>query len=231
MIVSIHQPAYLPWLGYFDKIAKSDVFVYLDTVQFEKNSFINRNQIKTRQGAQWLTVPVKTKGHISSTLMTTLVDDLQPWRKKHLKSIALSYARSPNFDALYPHLEEQLLADTPLLTELCWQQLQFWLSDLGINTRVVRASELGLESRKSELVLDICKALGASTYLSGALGRQYLVEDDFCCHDIQVIYQDYKHPVYCQQGADFIPYLSVVDFRMNNEPDRTLICNGGEHDI
>ena len=94
MILSAHQPAYLPWLGYFDKIARADVFVYLDTVQFEKNSFINRNQIKTPQGAQWLTIPVRTKGHMSASLRTTEIDDSQKWRSKHIKSIETNYRKA-----------------------------------------------------------------------------------------------------------------------------------------
>lgn len=90
MILSAHQPAYLPWLGYFDKITEADIFVFLDTVQYEKNSFINRNKIKTPQGPQWLTIPVKSKGHITATLRETLVDDSKPWRSKHLKSIEMN---------------------------------------------------------------------------------------------------------------------------------------------
>ena len=91
MMLSAHQPAYLPWLGYLDKIASADVFVFLDDVQFEKNSFINRNRIKTSQGAQWLTVPVRMKGHMYATLLNTSMDDSQPWRRKHLAAVALNY--------------------------------------------------------------------------------------------------------------------------------------------
>lgn len=222
MILSIHQPAYMPWLGYFDKIARSDVFVYLDTVQFEKNSFINRNQIKTLNGPQWLTIPVKTKGHTSATLLTTQIDDQQPWRKKHLKAIALSYSKSPFFESLYPELEKLILYDTSLLAELCWHQLNFWLNDLGIGTRVIRASELDIDSQKSDLVLDICSQLGCTTYLSGVLGRQYLVERDFDERNIAIAYQDYKHPTYSQLGKDFTPYLSILDYRLNNAPKQQI---------
>lgn len=216
MILSAHQPAYLPWLGYFDKIARADVFVYLDTVQFEKNSFINRNRIKTSQGTQWLTVPVKMKGHIGSTLLDTQIDDAQPWRTKHLKSIEMNYRKVSYFDARFSALQKLILQPEQLLSKMCWQQLQFWLSELNIKTPVVRSSELPVASRKSDLVLDLCKYLGANHYISGALGRDYLDDDAFAASGVKVQYQNFKHPVYPQLWGDFEPYLSVVDYWMNN---------------
>src|SRR5580704_11293436 len=108
MMLSAHQPAYLPWLGYFHKIAQADVFVYLDSVQYEKNSYINRNQIKTPQGASWLTIPVKTKGHMGGSLRTTNIDDSQPWRSKHLKSIEMNYRKASRFDLCFPKIQALL---------------------------------------------------------------------------------------------------------------------------
>ncbi len=227
MIVSIHQPAYLPWLGYFEKIARADVFVYLDTVQFEKNSFINRNRIKTPQGPQWLTIPVLTKGHTEGTLRHTEVDDRQPWREKHLKSIAMNYRKAPYFGKYYPEMEKLLRFPENRLSELCWQQLQYWIADLGIKTRLVRASEMDVVSRKSDLVLDICVTLGATKYISGALGRGYLVESDFATAGIEVDYQDYHHPVYSQAHGDFSPYMSVLDLVLNMGPASTDVIMSG----
>jgi hypothetical protein len=123
MILSAHQPAYLPWLGYFDKIARADVFVYLDTVQFEKNSFINRNRIKTPQGAQWLTIPVKMKDHLSATLRDTEIECVQPWGSKHLKTIRMNYSRAEFFDACCRKLAALLADPQTSLAELCWRQL------------------------------------------------------------------------------------------------------------
>lgn len=215
--LSAHQPAYLPWLGYFEKIARADVFVYLDTVQFEKNSYINRNRIKTPQGAQWLTIPVKRKGHLSGTLRDTQVDDSQPWRRKHLKAIALNYGKAPRFEACFPKAETLLTIPESNLAELCWQQLRFWLDEFDIATRLVRSSELPAMNSKSGLILDLCRHFGADHYLSGALGRDYLVEDDFRAAGIRVEYQDYAHPVYPQLWGEFVPCLGVVDFWMNCE--------------
>lgn len=214
-ILSAHQPAYLPWLGYFDKIQQSDVFVYLDSVQFEKNSFINRNKIKTPQGGQWLTIPVKIKGHTDITLIDTEIDDTQPWRSKHLKSIEMNYRKAPYFMEHYPKLEKLLSISTTNLTELCWQHLEFWLREFQIKTKVVRSSALDISSKKSDLVLDLCTHFSAKHYLSGALGRNYLNENDFAAADIKVEYQDFNHPIYPQRWGDFEPYMSIVDYWMN----------------
>lgn len=215
MILSAHQPAYLPWLGYFEKIMCADVHVYLDSVQFEKNSFINRNRIKTPQGPQWLTVPVKVKGHISSTLLDTLIDDAQLWRNKHLKSIEMNYRKAPYFEKCFPALQELIHIPESRLCELCWDHLQFWLSEFGIKTQVVRASELPVSSKKSDLVLDLCRHLGASRYLSGILGRDYLNETVFADAGVAIEFQDFNHPRYPQLWGEFEANLSVVDYWMN----------------
>ena len=193
MIVAAHQPAYLPWLGYFDKLARSDVFVFLDDVQFEKNSFTNRNRIKTPQGPIWLTVPVRTKGHTDSTMLETRIDDTQGWRDKHLKSIFFNYKKAPRFEQCYPKLEALYREPDELLSELCLRHLSFWLRELGMEKTVVRSSTLPLESRKSELVLDLCRHFNANCYLSGALGRDYLDVESFRAQGIEVKFQDYKH--------------------------------------
>jgi hypothetical protein len=216
MIVTIHQPAYLPWLGYFDKIIRSDCYVYLDTVQFEKNSFTNRNRILTPQGPLWLTVPVKLRGHMTSTMNDIEIDNGQPWRQKHLRSIYSNYKKSPRFEERYVRLEELYKEEDHLLSDLCFRHLRFWFEELGIRTRLLKASELGIDSKKSELVLDICKHLHADRYISGALGADYLDTAVFEENGIEVEFQNYAHPVYPQLwGTEFVPNLSIVDFWMN----------------
>jgi hypothetical protein len=219
VILSAHQPAYLPWLGYFDKIARADVFVYLDTVQFEKNSFINRNRIKTPQGPLWLTIPVKIKDHLATTLRETEVDGSRPWSVKHLKTIAMNYSRAQYFSVCFPKLEA-LLAHTPSnLADLCWRQLQFWLMEFRITTRVVRSSELSVSGSKSDLILELCRHFGSTNYLSGRLGRDYLRADDFAASGITLEYQHYTYPVYPQLWGEFLPHMSILDFWMNCGPD------------
>ena len=217
MILSAHQPAYLPWLGYFDKIIKSNVFVFLDTVQFEKNSFINRNKIKTPQGSVWLTVPVKLKGHLDVPLLKIEIDHKINWQKNHLKSIYLNYKKAPHYKEGYFKIEGLYNTDYELISELCWDHLGFWLKELGIEKRIVRSSELPITSKKSDLILDLCRYFQADRYISGALGRNYLEEVRFKEAGISIEYQDYQHPVYPQLWGEFLPYMSIVDFWMNTQ--------------
>jgi hypothetical protein len=218
MILTAHQPAYLPWLGYFDKLHACDVFVYLDTVQFEKNSFTNRNKIKTPQGELWLSVPVKAKGHTSGSLATLEIENKENWRKKHLGSIHGSYKKAKRFNELYPKIEALYATDYALLSDLCWDHLRFWMGELGLERKLVKSSETPVRTTKSQLVLDLCLHFGADTYISGALGRGYLDEAAFQAAGIKVVYQDYKQPTYPQLWGDFLPYMSILDY----------LCNGGE---
>lgn len=220
MKLAIHQPAYLPWLGYFDRIAQVERFVFLDTVQFEKNSFINRNRIKTPQGVQWLTIPVLSRGHLASTLRETRVDESRDWRRDHLKAIAMNYRRAPNFVERYARLEVLYGERQDNLADLCWQQLNFWLEELGIATPLVRSSTLDIDSRKSRLVLDICQTFGVQEYLSGPLGRDYLDEGEFAQAGIQVRYHTFSPPVYPQLWGGFAAGLSVLDWWMNSGDSR-----------
>lgn len=216
--VAIHQPAYLPWLGYLDRIRRSDVFVFLDTVQFEKNSFTNRNRIKTASGPAWLTVPVFGQGHTHSTLQHLRVDDSQAWAKKHLRSIELNYRRAPHFDGQFPRLAALYEDRHEGLADLCFRQLQFWLQEFCIATRVVRSSQLAVTERKERLVLGLCKALAAERYLSGPLGRDYLDPAAFQQEGIALEYHAFAHPVYPQLFGDFVPAMGIVDYWMNVGP-------------
>lgn len=217
MILSAHQPAYLPWLGYFDKIIRSDVFVFLDSIQFEKNSFTNRNKIKVPGGVSWLTVPVKMKGHLNQTIKEIEIDNAQNWRKNHLKAVYLNYKKAPRFEKCYPKLENLYQKDYQFISELCWDQLAFWLREIGVEKNVIRSSELPISTKKSELILDLCRHYNADHYMSGALGRDYLDEAEFKKVGIAIEYQDYNHPVYPQLWGDFMPFMGIVDFWMNTD--------------
>lgn len=216
-VVSIHQPSYLPWLGYFEKIARSDIHVVFDTVQFEKNSFLNRNKIKTSQGWCWLTVPVLTKGKFSNVPLTTLqIDPKQKWAPKHLKSITSNYRKARDYEkyieGLRPFYEGK---EWELLASLNIEMLKYFLNELNIDTEIVHASDLNIEGTKSDLVLNICKHLGAAEYISGKLGQDYLDEESFKKAGISITYQDYSHPEYPQLFEEFQPYMGIIDLLMN----------------
>lgn len=217
LIMSAHQPAYLPWLGYFDKIKRSDIFIFLDTVQYEKNSFTNRNKIKSANGPIWLSVPVIKTDHFNKIMSEMPLDKNYKWQKKHLIAIQMAYSRAPNFKRIYPQLQELYAKDYENIVDVTWDHLQFWLKILQINTKIVKSSHLNVTSKKSDFVFDLCTAVGADQYISGAMGINYLDTDRFTKSGIQIEFQEYRHPVYPQLYGEFIPNMGVVDFVMNAE--------------
>ena len=214
-IISAHQPAYLPWLGFFHKIAVSDVFLILDNVQFEKNSFINRNKIKGKNGSFWLTVPVVLKGHTQKCVKDTAIDNNQRWMKKHLRSIEENYCQSPYFDKYFSFFRECYLCQWENLTDLTLYMLRWFLKELNIMTDIQIMSEFSLCSKKSDLIIDICKEFGGDIYLSGELGINYLDVEALQRNNIKVLFQKYKHPQYKQGYGEFMANLSIIDMLFN----------------
>jgi len=227
MIVSINQPAYLPWLGYFHRIAISDVHVILDHVQFEKNSFTNRNKIRTKEGSTMLTIPLKTKGMFGSIAINTIeiADDI--WSSKHFKAIQGSYSKAKYFKHYEPVLNEIFAKKYNRLIELIIPMNEWLMKELNITTKMVRSSELNVEGTKSDLVLNICKELNASVYLSGSLGRDYLDMDSFKNCEIDVTFHDYIHPQYSQVYPGFEPNMTILDLLLNHGPESINYLNQG----
>ena len=223
MIVAAHQPAYLPSLGYFDRIKQCDTFVFLDSVQFENNSVINRNRIKTAIGPQWLTIPVRHKDHLEGTMLTTRIDNTWDWRKKHLRAIEQNYRKAPYFEPNFTKIEQLYRDPHDLLADLCWDHLMFWLAELRITTRIVKLSALPVVARRSDLALDLCRHFGAKRYVSGAGGQGYLEGDAFATAGIDVSFQDDKQPAYAQLYGAFAPYMGIVDAWMNLGHDAGLL--------
>lgn len=218
MIVSINQPAYLAWLGYYERIASSDKHVVLDHVQFEKNSMVNRNKIKTANDWCWLTIPLKTSGQFGDLAINKVqINNSQKWQKKHWNSIFFNYKKAPYFDQYAESLEYFYQQKWDTLGEALRWQLAFFLEALKIETPIVYSSDSDYASNKSELVLDICKEHDATEYLSGPFGRDYLQHEEFSKHGIKVAYQDYEHPMYQQLHGKFMSHLSIID----------LLCNHG----
>lgn len=215
MIVSAHQPAYLPWLGLFDKIARSDTFCILDTAQFSGGDFINRNRIKSPNGAIWLTVPVHAQNRLRICDVRIRDDG---WRRKHLAAIAHCYLKAPFYERYAPEIVAVLEQPHAYLKELTAELLRMLLRQLGIGTRLVFASDYDFAGKKSEYLLDMCRRLGATSYISGALGRDYLDTSAFSAAGIGVEFQNYRHPGYPQRFGAFVPSLSVLDLLFNVGP-------------
>jgi WbqC-like protein family len=228
MILSGHAPSYLPWLGHFEKIDRSDVFVLHDTAQYEKKGFMNRNRIKTPEGSMWLTVPVELDGYLDKELRRIEVQERLGWRQRHWKSIEYNYRRAPFFDLYAERLGALYAHPWRTLVELNVALLRFVMAELGIATPLVLTSELsGIDGAKSDFVLSVCRRMGADAYYCGFQGRDYLREEDFRADGIEVLYQDYRHPTYPQRFGDFLPYLSILDLLFNCGPESREICLGG----
>jgi len=213
MIVAIHQPNYLPYLGFFHKMAKSDVFVLYDTAQYSKNEFHNRNRIKTPRGGQLLTVPVRRGG--PEPLAQVEISRERPWAAQHLKTLEANYSRAPYFHNLEPDLASILSRDWSLLADLNSQLVGRIAQWLSLSARIVRASTLPQPPTDdpTEKLIHYTRSVGGSTYLSGPGGRNYLKEAMF--KDIRLEYTVYNPRPYRQMFGDFVPNLSVVDALFN----------------
>lgn len=228
MIVSINQPAYLPWLGYFHRIAVSDLHIVLDHVQFEKNSFSNRNKIRTKEGSCWLTVPLKTKGRFGELNLDRIeIDNSQGWASKHWKTLRQAYARAPYFESHEAPLEAIYGRTWERLSDLTRAMTTYQLEALGITTPIRYSSEMGVDGAKDELVLNLCEAVDAKIYLSGPLGRDYLRSELFDRAGITVRYHDYQHPIYTQTHLGFEPYMAALDLLFNHGPRSLEIIRKG----
>jgi hypothetical protein len=226
MTCTIMQPAYLPWLGYFERILMSDVFIVLDHVDIDRNSktkFANRNRIRTGEGWQWLTVPVVTKGVESLRLCDLRLEEDARWQHKHLASIQHAYAKSPCFDNHIGFLRDLYGSPWDKLAPLCDALLDWLLDTLAIRTRVLRSSQMDIPGQKDELIRNHCLAVGADTYISGPFGRDYLDLPAFEAAGIEVRFHDYKHPEYSQAYPGFEPYMSAIDLLFNHGSQSTFI--------
>lgn len=229
MILSINQPAYLPWLGYFHRIAISDLHVVLDHVQFEKNSFTNRNRVCTAQGSTWLTVPVRTKGRFGNLPISRLeIAADGRWAGKHWATLSQAYARAPHFQEHAEFFRDTFDRRWHLLADLMTHLTSYLLDALRVETRCVRSSELDVRAAKSDLILDVCRTLNATHYLSGPVGRDYLDLNKFEEQGIGVVFHDYRHPTYPQCEPGFQPFMAAVDLLFNCGSDGSDILRQGQ---
>ncbi len=214
--IAVLQPGYLPWLGYFDQLARVDLFVHYDDVQYTRRDWRNRNRVKGPTGPVWLTVPVASKGQ-RETLICDVQIANQEWQRKHLATVERFYRRCAHFEAGYALLEKLLTQRWDRLCELCIAGTELLARELGIATPTIRSSELSgcAELTKSDRLIAICRQLGATEYLSGSAARAYLDVEAFRAAGIEVLFQEYQHPEYPQAWGEFTPYLSVVDLLMN----------------
>jgi hypothetical protein len=217
-LVAIHQPQYLPWLGYFDKLDRCDVFCLLDTVQYKKNEFQNRNRIKTADGWQWLTVPVTYR--FPQRIEEVGVNQTADWQRKHLQALKTNYSKAPFFDNYYASFEEFYQKSYEMIVDVNVASIELLMELLGLERKLVLASSLKVETEDPTLrLVEICKILGGDFYLSGRDGANYMDIDMFAGHQIDILFQDFKHPQYPQCYGPFEPNMSVVDLLFNCGPE------------
>lgn len=224
MIAAIHQPNFIPWIGYFYKMLKCRRFVFLDDVQYIRRGFTGRVKIKTPQGEKWLTVPVKKKGRYHQLVSEVELESGDIWKKKILGTLQSSYGKTPYFKTYFPEFETILQKDHRSLVELNIQLIQWLAQAFEINTPMVKSSELeGITGQSSERLVSICKAVGATRYLSGFGGQKYQEEEIFKANGIELVVYDFKHPEYTQLWGQFIPGLSAIDLLFNCGPQSVKI--------
>lgn len=215
MTVAIHQPNFLPWLGYFYKMVLCDIFVLLDNVQYTKNSFINRNKVKTPQGAIWVTVPVRFQ--FGELINQVHINNSTDWRKNHLKTLELNYRKTAYFGEVFPDLQRLYFQkDWQNLCEFNIALIKYVISYLGLEKKLIIASDIKTEGKSTDRLVDIVKKLGGDSYLSGFGAVNYQEETIFHDAGIELRYSGFVHPQYPQVWNDFIPNLSIIDFLFNN---------------
>jgi hypothetical protein len=212
--VVILQPSYIPWRGYFGQIRKADLFIFYDDVQYDKHGWRNRNQIKTAQGKQWLTIPVHSKGVTEGVpIKDVRIDWSKPWTKNHLKALTFAYNKAPYFKEYRPLLEsfytrrDDCLADFTIETTIALSR------ELGIaSTRFLRSSGFpGINGVKTERLIQILKQVGAEHYISGPSAREYIEQEKFDEARITLEYMEYNYPEYPQLYPPFDPYVAILD--------------------
>jgi hypothetical protein len=215
-VVAIHQPNFLPWLGFFHKLAHSDVFILLDTVDFSRGSRTNRVQVLAGDAPAWLTVPVRRPEHGEPRIIDARIDDSRPWRRKALRTLEVSYGALRGFAETLALAEPVLQERTDRLAALNEAGIRRISTALSLDVgRLVRASELTVDGSSSELLAQLVEAVGGTVYLSGAGAGGYLNTAPFDGRTIEIRVQRFAHPDYPQRSSEPIRGLSVVDAMMS----------------
>ena len=221
MIVSVHQPHYLPWTGYFDKIDCADTFVLLDTVQYEIRGWQNRNVIKTANGQQWLTVPVNHE--FDSPIQDVIIDNSRRWSQKHMNALTINYSKAPSFSDYTGYFKNLYSRTWDYLSNLNTEMISFFVGELGIETTIIKASTLGvLSDEPNDRIARIVAEVGGDVYLSGSGAREYFREEPFRNAGIHVVFQKFETVPYSQLYGAFIPGMSIIDPLFNIGKDGTL---------
>lgn len=228
--VAVMQPTYLPWMGYFDLIDQVDLFVLYDDVDFSKQSWQQRNRIKTSSGVQWLTVPVLWKGKSGQKIQDVQINPRSNDLAKHVKTIEQAYSKAPFQKAYIGELSALLSGSHSFLADLNTALIRWFCEKLGIRTPLVKSSELNLEGERVERLIHLCRAVQATRYLSTPGSKVYIDENNlFEPNRIELVYHRFAHPVYRQLHGEFVPYLSALDVLLNEGDKSLAIIRSGRY--
>ena len=214
MNVVILQPSYIPWRGYFDQIRRADLFIFYDDVQYDKHGWRNRNQIKTSQGKQWLTIPVHSKGVTEGIpIKDVRIDWSKSWPKKHLNALTIAYAKAPFFASYQPWLASVYERDDEFLADFTIDTTVELAEILGIrDTKFMRSSEIpGIDGQKTDRLIQILEYVGAKHYLSGPSARDYIEREKFDEAGITLEFIEYDYPEYPQLHPPYDPFVTILD--------------------
>lgn len=226
--VAIMQPTYLPWIGYFALIDRVDHFIFLDSVQFARRSWQQRNRIKSHQGEQMLTVPVLKRGRRDETIREVEIDPSARFALKHSRAIELAYRRAPFFTQYAPNLLSILNRPHRLLVDMNLDLIGWLMQAFHIETPCRRSSELQADGRRESLLVALCREVGADVYVSPPGAHDYIDQSTvFDDAGIAVHWHDYRHPTYPQLNGAFLPYMAAIDLLFNAGADSLAILRSG----
>jgi hypothetical protein len=226
--VAIMQPTYLPWAGYFGLMQSVDLFIILDSVQFAKRSWQQRNQIKTMNGPLWLTVPVSSKGKRDQLISEVEIAYEGQFPLNHQKSLQMCYQKAPYFDVYGSEILSIIGAGDKYLSSLTVKLITKIKDNFGIKTPIHLSSDYCCEGTKDDLLANLCSQVKATEYVSPPGSRVYLENSNaFLEREIKLSYFEFTHPEYDQRFGDFLPYMSVVDMLFNCGADSALMLLNG----
>lgn len=226
--IGILQPSYLPWLGFFEQMSRCDTFVFLDDVQYTKNDWRNRNRIKTKEGVQWLSVPVSFQ--FGQKIKDIRIIQSDPWQKKHLQALKTWYGKSRFFDIYFEEIEHIVRRNWLYLIDLDIELTHWIMRKIKLKPKMIFSSQLLTQTEDRQLrLIEICKKLNCNFFYEGQSGRNYIDTALFTVHGITIEFQNYIHPYYnqlWQKEQGFISHLSIIDLFLNHGPDSLDILKG-----
>tara|TARA_B100001540_G_C15816913_1_gene648154 strand:+ start:799 stop:1491 length:693 start_codon:yes stop_codon:yes gene_type:complete len=226
--IMIRQPGYFPNIGFFKKIQSSHMFVFLNDVQFSKDSFDNRNQIKSKNNSEWITVPLK-RPVFEKKLNEVSISYSTDWVSEHTNKILENYRFAPYFFSYWYEIEKILNKKFEFLIDLNLELIHYFLKILDITTPIINSSELSITKTKTERLIEICSQLEATCYISGIGGKDYLDELLFEEHKIELIYENFIHPKYNQLNGNFLKNMSIIDLLFNEGHNSKKIINESQN--